>query len=117
MRSSRVLAVLWLGLPTAALAHGGSDWMLAVTASYSSVLLGGAAGVLAAWKPALTLPRWVLVYGLLLGALTWAWQVTDTGLALTVLALACVLTAGAFGVLRWVARRVRSSRAPTPPES
>lgn len=116
MRCARVLTWLCLGFPSAALAHGGTDWMLAVTASYSSVLLGGVAGVLAAWWSRLTLPRWVLVYGLALCALTLNWRVTDSGLALTVVALSCLLTAGTFGVLRWVGRRVRSSLAPTPPE-
>ena len=110
MRQQRVgqrLAPLALWLPLAAQAHSGGDWMLAVTASYSAVLLGAGAGVLAAWQPALGLWRWVLLYALGLGALTLFWQPADRWLALLVLALACVLTAGSFGVLRWLARRLR----------
>lgn len=104
--SRRALSLL-LALPCAAWAHDGGDWMLAVTASYSAVLLGAGAGVLAAWQPALGLWRWVLLYALGLGALTLFWQPADRWLALLVLALACVLTAGSFGVLRWLARRLR----------
>jgi len=108
MKATRRLLALGLLLPAAAQAHSGADWMLAVTASYSAVLLGAGAGVLAAWRPALGLRRWVLLYALGLGALTLYWQPGDLWLALLVLALACVLTAGTFGVLRWLARRLRS---------
>jgi hypothetical protein len=88
-------------------ASGGGDWLLAVTASYSAVLLGAAAGVLGAWQPALGLGRWVLIYGLGMGTLALLWQPGDPVMAVVVLAFSCILTAGAFGVLRWLARRLR----------
>lgn len=106
----RLIALLpWLSAPACAAgpAGGASDWLLAVGASYAAVLLGVAAGVLAAWWPRLSLPRWLLAFGGLLLAVMLAWQPQDWTLAAWVLGLTTGVSGGAFGVLRWLARRWR----------
>jgi len=106
----RFVPLLLALVSPAAWAHGGSDWMFAVTASYSAVLLGAACGLGAAWKAWLTLWRLLPVYalGLLalafwLGTLDWPW-------VLGLVAIACVLISGAFVATRKVGRLLRSRR-------
>jgi hypothetical protein len=103
----RLAAVLALLLSPPAWAHGGSDWLLAVAASYSAVLLGAGCGLWAAWWSGLTLKRLLPLYTTALLALA-AWLGTDDWpFALGLVAIACVLISGAYLATRWVGRLVR----------
>ena len=88
-------------------AHGGSDWMLAVAASYSAVLVGGACGVWAAWRQGVNLLRLLPPYALALAALAVWMKTEDWPFAAGLIAIACVLLAGAFFTTRWLTRLLR----------
>ncbi|MBB5205179.1 glucose dehydrogenase [Inhella inkyongensis] len=106
MRSTLLLLALAL-LSPAAQAHGGSDWMLAVSASYSAVLVGGACGVWAAWRQGVNLWRLLPPYALALAALAVWMNTQDWPFAAGLIAIACVLLAGAFFTTRWLTRLLR----------